>query len=921
MYSIQKRLTIFTLLIVSLWGCRSGSAHLIADKSVRKTVSEKFEERKAQFLNNRASELLSVLDSASLKEREGLMFLYAYSTLSDLSNYDGEYFLDHVKYALMTRDSFAWGKLVSDADFLHFVLPPRVGSENLDSARRVFFRELLPRLRGMSMTEAALEVNHWCHERVVYQAADGRTSAPLATIKTGFGRCGEESVLTVTALRAVGIPARQIYTPRWAHQDDNHAWVEFWADGKWYYYGACEPEPDVNMGWFTEPARRTMLTATTTPGHYSSEYIINEEPNYTRLNQIDNYAKAKDLFVKVVDEAGSPVKGATVRFLLYNYAEFYPLAALKSDEKGFSHLRLGLGDILVWAGDDERFAYEKVTVKEIDTLVLSLSKKTFDNSDFSLDFIPPVAQPPFAVPDSKRAANNKRLAYEDSLRGVYEATFMNESRAMEFIQSRSVVSKELAGLLVKSRGNHVELCRVINEAESELAPRVVDILRVISEKDLRDARADVLLSHIRNTSANETASSAKNTLPSVGIDHKIWSEYLLNPRIGIEMMTPYKQELRPLFPADFWSEVSMDPKVAEKWIEENIKLVDDNENYIKVPSVPLGTYKMRAGDLVSRNILFVAICRTAGVAARIDQVTGWAQYYVHNEWVNVFEKARTNISTQNGAAQNDSVKKGIAHISLKYSGKAPCRYYFNFTLARFENGFFRTLEFEEGKDIKLFPTSQPLEPGYYMLVTGNRMGDGSVLANVSFFNLEGGSERVVNVVVRTPENSVKPVANIKLPDFITRMDGSKVETGQAIRTYGAIAMIWIDPGKEPSRHVLNDLALMKNSFDESLLPFVFLVPQEKLTDTFRPESYVLPANSIFANSTLASESDILTQLEKNLHSNTTTCGTSQKSNLSSQLPVVILVNARGEVLYFSSGYKIGTCEQLLKSFGSVSIKK
>ena len=909
MYSIQKRLTIFTLLIVSLWGCGSGSAHLIADKSVRKAVLEKFEERKAQFLTNRGSELLSVLDSTSLQEREGLMFLYAYSTLSDLSNYDAAFFLDQVKYSLMARDSFAWGKLVSDADFLHFVLPPRAGSENLDSARRVFFRELLPRLRGMSMTEAALEVNHWCHERVVYQAADGRTSAPLATMKTAFGRCGEESVLTVTALRAVGIPARQIYTPRWAHQDDNHAWVEFWADGKWYYCGACEPEPDVNMGWFTEPARRTMLTATTTPGQYASEYIINEEPNYTRLNQIDNYATAKDLFVKVVDEAGSPVKGATVRFLLYNYAEFYPLAALKSDDKGFSHLRLGLGDILVWAGDDERFAYEKVTVKEIDTLVLSLSKKSFDDSVIKLDLVPPVAQPPLAVSDSKRAVNNKRLAYEDSLRGVYESTFMNESRAMEFIDKScslrknsgktvsfdGAVRKELTGFLVKSRGNHGELSRVINEVEPEFASRVVDILRVISEKDLRDARADVLLSHIRNTSATND-------------DLKIWSEYLLNPRIGIELMTPYKEELKPLFPAGFWSEVVSDPKIAEKWIEENIKLVDDNENYIKVPSVPVGTFKMRAGDLVSRNTLFVAICRTAGIAARIDQVTGWAQYYAHKEWVNVFEKARTNNSAQNGTA----------HISLNYSGKAPCRYYFNFTLARFENGFFRTLEFEEGKDINLFSPSLPLEPGYYMLVTGNRMGDGSVLANVTFFNLESGSEKVVNVVVRDPENSVKPFANIKLPDFITKIDGSKIETGQAIRTYGAIAMIWLDPGKEPSRHVLNDLSLMKNSFDESLLPFVFLVPKEKLTDTFRPESYVLPANSVFANSTLTSESGILTLLEKGLNANPTSCGTSQKSNLSGQLPVIILVNARGDVLYFSSGYKIGACEQLLKTFASTS---
>ena len=36
---------------------------------------------------------------------------------------------------------------------------------------------------------------------------------------------------------------RQGYTPRWAHTDDNHAWVEAWVNGKWYFLGACEPEP------------------------------------------------------------------------------------------------------------------------------------------------------------------------------------------------------------------------------------------------------------------------------------------------------------------------------------------------------------------------------------------------------------------------------------------------------------------------------------------------------------------------------------------------------------------------------------------------------------------------------------------------------------------------------------------------------
>lgn len=59
----------------------------------------------------------------------------------------------------------------------------------------IFFKELKERVKGMGMKDAILEVNHWCHERVTYQPSDGRTSAPLATIRSAYGRCGEESTL------------------------------------------------------------------------------------------------------------------------------------------------------------------------------------------------------------------------------------------------------------------------------------------------------------------------------------------------------------------------------------------------------------------------------------------------------------------------------------------------------------------------------------------------------------------------------------------------------------------------------------------------------------------------------------------------------------------------------------------------------
>src|ERR1035437_5637941 len=212
----------------------------------------------------------------SVDQREALEFLYAYMPLSDLADYSGSFFLSQVDFALATKTTFKWGKQIPEDIFRHFVLPYRINNENLDSSRMVFFKELKSRIINMSMKDAALEVNHWCHEKVTYRGSDIRTSAPLSSIKNAFGRCGEESTFTTTALRAVGIPARQCYTPRWAHSDDNHAWVEVWIDGKWYFMGACEPESDLNMGWFDGPAKRAMMVHTNVFGDYEGTEEVNE---------------------------------------------------------------------------------------------------------------------------------------------------------------------------------------------------------------------------------------------------------------------------------------------------------------------------------------------------------------------------------------------------------------------------------------------------------------------------------------------------------------------------------------------------------------------------------------------------------------------------------------------------------------------
>ena len=98
------------------------------------------------------------------QEMEALQFLYAYMPLADVTDYTLQFHLENVRATLEAREQMPWGKKVPDLLFNHFVLPLRVNNEALDMSRPVFFRELKERVQGMTMEEAILEVNHWCHE-------------------------------------------------------------------------------------------------------------------------------------------------------------------------------------------------------------------------------------------------------------------------------------------------------------------------------------------------------------------------------------------------------------------------------------------------------------------------------------------------------------------------------------------------------------------------------------------------------------------------------------------------------------------------------------------------------------------------------------------------------------------------------------
>ena len=542
-------------LVLLLAAC--SEPHFMTDTSYRRRVEQDFLQKQALMTQGG---FFSIFNSdLPVYEREALEFLYAYMPLADITDYPGEFHLMNVRASRRAAGEMPWGRDIPEDVFRHFVLPVRVNNEHLDSARVVFYEELKDRVKSLSLQDAILEVNHWCHEKAVYKPSDARTSSPLATVRTAYGRCGEESTLLVAALRSVGIPARQVYTPRWAHTDDNHAWVEAWAGGKWYFLGACEPEPVLNLGWFNAPASRGMLMHTKVFGRYEgTEEVMSVTPNYTEINVIDNYAPTAKASVTVVDADGKPVDNACVEFKLYNYAEFYTVAVKHTDANGTCGLTAGKGDMLVWASKDGRFGFAKLSFGKQQELTVCLDKKEGDTFTVDIDIVPPpeTANLPEVTPE-QRAENDRRLAQEDSIRNAYTATFMTEDEAAGFVRSLGVSLnvhevEQAVKYLVASCGNHAVLQEFLKQSTTDNNTGLaISLLGQLSAKDLRDVRLEVLNDHLRNTPAKTSGS--------------YYYSALLNPRISTEELTAYKSFFRKVLDEKTAAAYRSQPQLLVEW--------------------------------------------------------------------------------------------------------------------------------------------------------------------------------------------------------------------------------------------------------------------------------------------------------------------------------------------------------------------
>ena len=654
--------------------------------------------------------------------------------------------LDRVaRHALAVREAAPWGACVPRDIFLAYVLFPRVNDEAPAAYHAPLWEALRARVSGLDMAGAALEVNRWCFEQATYRSTDARTADALTVIRRGFGRCGEESVLLTCALRACGLPARQLYAPLWSHCDDNHAWVEVWADGDWHYMGACEPETALDSGWFTAAASKAMLVRTRAFGILpEGERAELRRGTAWIVNRTAAYARTRLLTVRV-SEGGAPLMGIRVAFELCNMAAFRPICEKATDACGRAELLTGLGTLRVRATDGRRYIEADVDVSRQGELALDFAgAREFAEGESEFTQRPP-AETRMQPPAVSRAAAEAHARWMASAEDARQARFAQE--AGDGATPRS------------ARGNRAVIEAFLADGRFEAADKRA-LLDSLTEKDLADVTGDALIDAL------------EGALPFAGkYPRAIWEEGVLCPRAGLEKLYPARGRLRALLGA------FTEPRALWDAICRRVALCDAEPESLLPDLAALPGYGR--GGAAARDALFVAAARALGMAARLDPVTGVKQVYANGAWRALLEAEAAG-----------------ARLALENASGRTLAAEADFSVSAYRDGGFQPLALGDRLELAL-------APGAYRVCAVTRQIDGSLSGRLWDVRLAEGEARRL-ALVTPPDEAVKHLLRAPLPPLAVQSGGGMTLVQDMLAGKPGIVAL-LAPGQEPTEHFLNEL--------------------------------------------------------------------------------------------------------------------
>lgn len=714
------------------------------------------------------------LAGLSPERHRAMEFLYTHLPESDLDCYPVSLFLQFTEHALFLREEVPWCAALEQELFDHYVLFPRINDEDLSFHRKLFYDALWPRIQGLTSTgEMVLEVNRWCHEIASYQLQDERTASPLTVFRNGSGRCGEESAFLTAALRSVGIPARQVYVPRWAHCDDNHAWVEALCNGTWRFLGACEPEPVLDRGWFNSAASRALLVHSRLFGAGSSPLhgeLLGREGGVSWYNQTSRYTSVRSYRFRALHN-GCPAAGAVFRIQVLNEASFYTIATLIADENGSALASFGVGSIHILASLNGLWAEGDCEGGDIS---LELAAPNWKETGWlSFDTYAPRAFPvnPANLSAAQRANRAAVLRDGDVLRNRRVQSFCRPYTG----------NPAWGDLLIAARGNRDGITAFL---ERDGDPRRELLLRSLTDKDLRDVSEEVLEDHLQNAPLSEH------------LPQDLYVSCVLCPRVELEPLTPWRHFLRQALSPAEQAAYRADPSALWKKLNGQIH-TPSPRTYSNLVWTPAEAWREGHCDQRSLRILYIALLRALGVPARLRALDGAPEFWRNGAFHTPFP-------------ENEGV------LRLIPSEEETPVYRQNWSLCRWTPSGWRLLSLPGNAETVSLPAGQ------YRLITSVRLPSGNQFAAKRELEIQAGKTRPVKLYLR-PYALTDMLYRQAMPTIpAVTIKGSPIPDLCRIAPNPSL-LLWLEEGGEPTEHILNELSIGWQELDALPIQVVFLL--------------------------------------------------------------------------------------------------
>jgi len=696
-----------------------------AKRALADPLAARVEATLARHLDGpRIAAWLETLPAGSL-EAEAARWILAWLPLSDCAALDLPLLREHVEVAAAAYRESPWREQIPRALWLRFVVPHRVAQEPAQPWRAVFARALAPRIAGApSMEAAALAVNRWCREQATYTPSSGRDLAPLSTIARGLGRCEEETILTVCALRAAGLPARSCATPYWTFTDSNHSWVEVWTDGAWHYLGGCEPERCLDRAWFTGAARRAGFVRSAAYGEFdpAPEPLYRREQGVTLINSTPVYGTPILLRAALDPALALPApRELTVNVL--NFGSLRPLAKVPDG----GEIAIGPGEYALSAGDDSTLYLRVVGGSGGERLAVTLG--TADRYD--LDAAPgfwlryPEAEAPPArdldlVSAAEDAALARGIAARDADRAKLREASPSERARLDSLPA--VQAKRFAAVLDETPLTRASLLFALLDAAGDSLARedLLALLEAMDDKDLIEQQDETA---IAAELALGQAQRGRLAAAGLAIPDSVYRSAALPNRIDREPGGAWRARL-PLLP------LAADPQasLAVLLAAFRARVALEPASYHGSPLDPAQCWALGLGTEDDLAICLVGLLRRNGWPARL-------RYGVCEVWLDRWRA----LDPQTAALREADVAPGpaLGRLELAVTRESLpdslAESYRHFNVARLKGGACQSPWWEPVLG------EQDWDTGDFVFSTANRVPDGSIYGRLRRFRVAPGA--------------------------------------------------------------------------------------------------------------------------------------------------------------------------------------